>query len=286
MKYYTFVLSKDEATKLNEIYEEFKVPNSNEHVSFQAKRNNVDLLMYNSNKLVLRGTILKNEIAFIKNILERLDFDAIGSDEVGTGDVFGPVTVCAAYVSLDDIEFLESLNIRDSKSVNDKFIIENAPKIAKRITHSLIILDPIKYNQLVDEGYNLNKIKAHLHNQAIISLHSKLKNKNVPIIVDQFCSPQQYYNYLKDELLVNRDIEFHTKAEDYHVSVAAAAVIARYAFLYSMQKLNNKVGIKLAKGASKTVDDQLVTLVEKHGKKILYNVSKTNFKNVTKLIDQ
>lgn len=283
MKYYTFALSNDEARKLNEIYEEFKVSNSNEHISFQAKRNNVDLLMYNSNKLVLRGTVLKKEIAFIKNILERLDFAAIGSDEVGTGDVFGPVTVCAAYVSLDDIEFLESLNIRDSKSVNDNFIIRNAPKIAKRITHSLIILDPSSYNKLVSEGYNLNKIKAHLHNQAIISLHGKLENKSVPIILDQFCSPQQYYNYLKDELLVNRDIEFHTKAEEYHISVAAAAVIARYAFLYSMQKLNTKMGLKLAKGASKTVDEQLKTIIDKEGVEILDKIAKTNFRNVTRL---
>lgn len=284
MKYYTFVLSNDEATKINKIYDQYKVPNSNEHVAFQAKRNNVDLLLYNSGKLLLRGLELKSEIAFIKDILERMDYSAIGSDEVGTGDVFGPVTVCAAYVTLDDIEFLESLNVRDSKSVNDKYVIENAPKIAKRIQHSLIILDPIKYNQLVKEGYNLNKIKAQLHNQAIISLHSKIKSKDVPIIVDQFCSPQQYFNYLKEELLVHREIDFQTKAENYHISVAAAAIIARYAFLYSMQKLSRDLGVTLLKGASKSVDQQLKEIIEKHGVKKLKEIAKTNFKNVTNLI--
>lgn len=284
MKYYTFVLSDEESEKLNQIYAEFKVANTNEHISFQAKRNNIDLLMYKSNKLVLRGKDLKKEIAFIKNILERMDFAAIGSDEVGTGDVFGPVTVCACYVSIDDIEFLEELNIRDSKTVNDKYVIENAPKIAKRLTHSLIILDPLEYNKLVDEGYNLNKIKAHLHNQAIISLHNKLKHIDVPIIIDQFCTPTQYFNYLKDELLVNRDVEFHTKAEEYHLSVAAGALIARYAFLYSMQNLSKKAGINLKKGASKAVDLQLEELVKTKGKDELLKFAKTNFKNVTDLI--
>ena len=32
-------------------------------------------------------------------VLNRKDYP-ISSDEVGTGDVFGPVTVCAAYVYL------------------------------------------------------------------------------------------------------------------------------------------------------------------------------------------
>ena len=29
-----------------------------------------------------------------------------GSDEVGTGDYFGPVCVCASYVTKDDVDFL------------------------------------------------------------------------------------------------------------------------------------------------------------------------------------
>src|SRR5690606_26700076 len=128
---------------------------------------------------------------------------------------------------------LESLNVRDSKNMNDKMIIQIAPKIAQRLIHSLLILTPKKYNNLVDQGLNLNKIKALLHNQAIIKTSSKLE-ETVPVILDQFCTPQLYFNYIKDETLIYRDIEFHVRAEAVHLSVAAASIIARYAFLVKM----------------------------------------------------
>ncbi len=43
---------------------------------------------------------------------------AIGSDEVGTGDYFGPIVVTAAYVKKEDIKYLESLGVKDSKKIN------------------------------------------------------------------------------------------------------------------------------------------------------------------------
>ena len=39
----------------------------------------------------------------------------IGSDEVGNGSYFGPVTVCAAYVDKSMISKLKALGVRDSK---------------------------------------------------------------------------------------------------------------------------------------------------------------------------
>ena len=46
----------------------------------------------------------------------------IGSDEVGTGDYFGPITVCAAYVRQDQIHLLKELGVQDSKNLNDEKI--------------------------------------------------------------------------------------------------------------------------------------------------------------------
>src|SRR5690606_19686126 len=112
--------------------------------------------------------------------------------------------------------------VRDSKNMNDKAIIAIAPKIAKKLVHSLLILTPQKYNKLTLQGYNLNKIKALLHNQAIIKTTSKL-SEPVPVIVDQFCTPQLYFNYIKEETLIYRDIDFHVRAESIHLSVAAAS---------------------------------------------------------------
>ena len=63
------------------------------------------------------------------------------------------------------------------------------------LIHSVLILKPNKYNVMVRRGFNMNKIKAFLHNQAILLTVKKVEKSSV--IVDQFCLPKIYYNYLR-----------------------------------------------------------------------------------------
>lgn len=44
-----------------------------------------------------------------------INTSSIGSDEVGTGDFFGPIVVTATFVSKENIDFLTELGVRDSK---------------------------------------------------------------------------------------------------------------------------------------------------------------------------
>jgi ribonuclease HIII len=281
MKHYTISVNDVELEKLNRVYQFHQVEDKNPYLLFHAEHNGIDILAYKTGKVLLQGKEVTHELVSIKKHLNREDYAAIGSDEVGTGDVFGPIVVCALYATTSDIEYLESLNVRDSKNMDDKAIIAIAPKIAKKIIHSLLILPPEKYNELVGQGYNLNKIKALLHNQAIIKTSSKLE-ETVPVILDQFCTPQLYFNYIKDETLIFRDIDFHVRAEQVHLSVAAASIIARYAFLVKMKDYSEKLGIELLKGASKDVDEQVKLVHEQKGMHTLGLVAKMNFKNVTK----
>ncbi len=284
MKHYTISVNETELDQLNKVYQFHQIEDDNPYLLFHASHNGVDVLGYKTGKVLLQGKEVTHELISIKKHLNREDYDAVGSDEVGTGDVFGPIVVCAAYVSVQDIEFLESLNVRDSKNISDKVMIQMAPKIAKRIMHSLLILTPQKYNKLVSQGLNLNKIKALLHNQAIIKTTSKLNSKvaQIPVIVDQFCTPQLYFNYIKDETLIYRDIDFHVRAEQVHLSVAAASIIARYAFLVKLKEYGDKLGFDLLKGASKEVDEQIKQIYEEKGKHSLELVAKMNYKNITK----
>ncbi len=281
MKHYTISVNDVELEKLNRVYQFHQVEDKNPYLLFHAEHNGTDILAYKTGKVLLQGKEITHELVSIKKHLNREDYAAIGSDEVGTGDVFGPIVVCALYATTTDIQYLESLNVRDSKNMDDKSIIAIAPKIAKKIVHSLLILPPEKYNELVGQGYNLNKIKALLHNQAIIKTSSKLE-ETVPVILDQFCTPQLYFNYIKDETLIFRDIDFHVRAEQVHLSVAAASIIARYAFLVKMKDYSEKLGIDLLKGASKDVDEQVKLVHEQKGMHTLGLVAKMNFKNVTK----
>ena len=186
-----------------------------------------------------------------------------------------------AFVSKDDIPYLEQLGVKDSKNISDDDILVMGSKLAQKLTHTLLIVNPAKYNELTSKSINLNKMKALLHNQAIIKTTSKLE-KEYPVIVDQFCQPNLYYNYLSDETLVYRNINFYTKAESVHLAVAAASIIARYAFLLKMKELSTQIGFVLRKGASSLVDEQIELIVEKHGEKILADIAKLNFKNITK----
>ena len=281
MKHYTMSVTDKELEKLNKVYQYHQVENKNPYLLFHAKHNDIDILAYKTGKVLLQGQEVTHELVAIKTHLNKEDYAAIGSDEVGTGDVFGPIVVCSVFVNKSEIPLLEELGVKDSKNMTDQKIIEIAPKLAKKLLHSLLILPPSKYNKLVSEGYNLNKMKALLHNQGIVKTSSKLK-ESVPVILDQFCTPQLYFNYLKDETLVYRDIDFHTKAESVHLSVAAASIIARYAFLVKMKQYSQKIGMNLPKGAGKEVDEAIQTLFEKKGTKGLNLIAKMNFKNVTK----
>ena len=74
-------------------------------------------------------------------------FHCIGSDEAGSGDYFGPLTVCAAYVSQSHIKILKELGVDDSKKLNDTKIVDLAEQLITFIPHSLLTLDNVKYNE-------------------------------------------------------------------------------------------------------------------------------------------
>lgn len=280
MNTYSMSLSKNQVTLLLEMYLAYETTHDNAHLQFKAVKDGVNIMIYKTGSLVLQGPY-ESELKRIKTRLGLVNFSAIGSDEVGTGDLFGPVVVCSAYVSKEDIEVLELMGVKDSKSMTDKKIIELAPKLTKLLTHSILILKPEKYNEMVRRGFNMNKIKAFLHNQAILLTTQKV-DKEVPVIVDQFCAPRIYYNYLKDEPKVYKNISFYTKAESIHLSVAAASIIARYAFLAKMQQFSRYIGRRLEKGAGKKVDEQLVSIYNEKGYQALLPITKLNFRNIKK----
>lgn len=281
MNNYSMKLSKNQMDLLIEKYKGYEVENKIPHTIFEAKKDDLAIIIYKNGTLLLKGEY-QAELEQIKDKLGLFPFSAIGSDEVGTGDLFGPIVVCSAYVDEKDIKELEQLGVKDSKNMSDRQIVSLAPKLSKMLIHSVLILNPDKYNLMTRKGYNMNKIKAYLHNQAILLTIKKLENKNIPVIVDQFCLPKIYYNYLKAEKEVKRDISFFTNAESVHLSVAAASIIARYAFLAKMQQLSRFAGIRLLKGAGTDVDKQLIYIYKSQGYDTLRPITKLNFNNLTK----
>lgn len=285
-----------------------KRPNTPPYAKWQAKDGDTVITLYESGKVVFQGKDadlasdfwittekLNSGKVDVKNSAnkekkEKLDYinpkiyyaSTIGSDEVGTGDYFGPIVVTATFVAKENIPFLEELGIKDSKKMTDDKILEVVPKIIKTIPYESIILSNKEYNEKYNSDINMNKIKAILHNKALMTIKNKEQNYDY-IVVDQFAEPYVYFNYLKTSSNVVRNITFMTKAEDKCLSVACASIISRYIFLKEFDKLSKNLGMNLLKGASDKVDEQGLTIVKKYGIDKLSEIAKLNFKNTEKI---
>ncbi len=285
-----------------------KRPNTPPYAKWQAKDGDTVITLYESGKVVFQGKDadlasdfwittekLNSGKVDVKNSAnkekkEKLDYinpkiyyaSTIGSDEVGTGDYFGPIVVTATFVGKENIPFLEELGVKDSKKMTDDKILEVVPKIIKTIPYESIILSNKEYNEKYNSDINMNKIKAILHNKALMTIKNKEQNYDY-IVVDQFAEPYVYFNYLKTSSNVVRNITFMTKAEDKCLSVACASIISRYIFLKEFDKLSKNLGMNLLKGASDKVDEQGLTIVKKYGIDKLSEIAKLNFKNTEKI---
>ena len=138
-----------------------------------------------------------------------------------------------------------------------------------------------EYNKRHSE-YNMNAMKAILHNKALLEMTKQYKNYDY-IVVDQFAEKYVYYNYLRKVPNVQRNITFITKAEDQCLSVACSAIISRYIFIKEFDKLSKKYNQTLPKGAGPIVDEVGAKLVKEYGIDVLNEIAKTNFKNTEKI---
>ena len=261
----TKVIRVDNETKklMADFYKDMKRDKTPPYAIFQADTGDTIVTLYESGKAMFQGVSADIEAGMWESIgkdkenidyfIDReevkekkeettipIDISSVGSDEVGTGDYFGPIIVCASYVNRKDISFLEELGVRDSKKLTDDKILKIAPEIIKRIPHQEEIISNAEYNNMQDNGYNMNKIKAIYHNKAILGLMKKDNFVYDMVVVDQFTPERNYYNYLKSEPNVFRKIKFTTKAEDKCLSVACSSIISRYLFLKEIEKIKKK----------------------------------------------
>ena len=307
----TLKVSENTKKEMVEFFQEYKREKTPPYAVFQADDADTVVTLYESGKAVFQGMsadisaqlwiererhlnpLKKLDVTNSDNkkkdeIKEKKDLsvyykNAIGSDEVGTGDYFGPIVVTSAYVKKEDIDFLEELGVKDSKKLTDEKILKIVPKIIKRIPYECIILSNKEYNERYNENINMNKIKAILHNKVLSKLKSKY-NYDL-IIVDEFAKKEVYFSYLKDTTNVVRDITFFTKGEDKHLAVACASLISRFVFIKEYDKLSKEYGFIFPKGAGALVDDVGKNIVKKYGKDKLKEIAKLNFKNTDKILN-
>lgn len=278
MKTISISASADQIKKIKEFYKEEITDKKIPYADCFIAAEECSITVYLSRKVVLQGAMAEHHAQIITSFSGF--FAHGGSDEVGTGDYFGPVCVCAVYIGQDHLEFVNSLNPSDTKGMDDGQIKIIAKALIEKVPYSLLILPNDKYNVL-HKKYNMNAIKAILHNQCYLHLKKKVRNPFTGI-VDQFTPEESYYRYLKDEKEIFRDLRFETKAENKYLAVACGAIIARSAFLEALSQLESYTGMPLPKGASTKVDQAAADILSRHGLDMLNKVAKLHFKNTEK----
>ncbi|VEF47380.1 ribonuclease HIII [Bacillus freudenreichii] len=295
----------EEIKKMKEHYKAFLSEKSPPGSVFFARKGGCVITAYKSGKVMFQGSGNEAEASMWGSPAEKKPkasatatgktsgmplpdnistLSVIGSDEVGKGDYFGPLTVVAAYVKSEQIPLLKELGVKDSKHLTDSQIINIAKDLLTFLPYSLLKLDNPKYNQLQASGMTQGKMTAILHNQAHNNLLEKISpEKPDAILVDQFAQAPIYYKHLQGQKLIQREkVYFSTKAESIHLAVAAASILARYAFVRAFDQLSKKAGFTIPKGAGAKVDQAAARLIKEKGVPALNEFTKLHFANTGK----
>ena len=272
-------------------------PRTVPYARFAFESDKTNIVFYTSGKLVVQG---KGTAEFVEFVLEpeilrearqgyetvlnpELLLPRIGVDESGKGDFFGPLCIAGVYVNESVIGAWKDAGIRDSKNISsDKKIAELAELIRTTpgcVTDSVVVGNEA-YNRLYQKMKSVNTLLAWGHARVIENLLGKRYQMNpapVKAISDQFAASKSVIEKAlmaqgKELQLVQR----HKAEED--VSVAAASILARDAFVKGLAKLEKDFGAKLPKGASAAVDAAAKQFVESRGAAELGKISKLQFR--------
>lgn len=290
---YTIKLTPDQMDAAARILREGNYrPRRVEYALAAAEGEDCQIVLYQSGKCLVQGKGAADWVTFVlePQVLgeARLGYEDVlnpeanaphmGVDESGKGDFFGPLVIAAAYVDETIAKDLKALNVRDSKTITtDKAAQDLAKKIRTRLGDKFVVVSigPAAYNRLYATMGSVNRILAWGHARAIENLLEKVPT--CPrALSDQFGPEQQIQRALQQK---GRKIKLEQrhKAES-DIAVAAASILARSGFLTAMDKLGEKYGVKLPKGASDKVKQVAGEIAKKHGGAAFLEVAKCHFK--------
>lgn len=285
--------------KMKQSYQPYLLSKKIPYTVFTAKKNGTTITAYTSGKVMFQGANAEKEANFwgekqltkspqVKSKTSALpenlsSLSVLGSDEVGNGSYFGPLTVCAAYVDQAKLKQLKQLGVRDSKELKDPQIIQLANTLKDTIPYQLLVLTPKKYNE-IQPTYNAVRMKVALHNQAIHLLLKKIAPaKPDAILIDQFTPETNFKKYARlEQNQIQEKLYFVTKGEQYHLAVAAASIISRASFLEELDKESSEIGMNLPSGAGTKSDQIAAKILQQGGISLLANYAKLHFANTEK----
>lgn len=283
--------------KMKKFYDSQMIESSDEEYLFIAQTVGCRIVCHNDLKVEFIGNNASVEANRWTKITDTtsdsVDIDGIcveshiGATEVGSNDYFGPLCVVACYIDERDIDWLKSIDVCNPYNLTDQEIVEKARVIKDRVIYSLMLLDNAHYNQAIVQGVNQANLKAQLHNEAITNVMQKLQQPIKTKVIEQFVSSKTYYNYLKNEVVVVKDLVFMEHADLKYLAVGCSYILAKYAYLQYFVNICKKLKMKLPRGTTTAVDAAGVQIVKTYGERALSKVGKlhlTNTKRIKEII--
>ena len=267
------------------------------YAHFGAEKEKVNLVYYQSGKLVIQGKGARDFVEFVlePKILQevKLGYEEVlnpellaprlGVDESGKGDFFGPLCIAGVYVNETVLRSWNGRGVQDSKNISSDRRIAEIAKIIRETpgcVHAVVPIGNEAYNRLYEKMGSVNTILAWGHARVIENLMGQSYRMNPPpvrAISDQFAHDKATVERALMKLGKSLELVQRHKAEA-DLAVAAASILARNEFVTRLHHLGKDFAMDFPKGASAAVDAVAKEFVAKHGAANLTKVAKTHFR--------
>ena len=174
----------------------------------------------------------------------------LGIDDAGRGPVIGPMVLAGCLLGEEVEKELKKLGVKDSKQLTQKRR-EFLEKIIKEKAEAfeVLVFSSEEIDSRGEDNMNLNDLEA----VACAKIINKI-NKGYPkikVIIDcPSVSINKWSDFLKTKIKDLSTLEVHCehKADQNHVSVSAASVLAKCVRENEMSKLKAKYGEEIGSG--------------------------------------
>lgn len=191
----------------------------------------------------------------------------LGIDDAGRGPVIGPMVLAGCLLDEKVEKELKKLGVKDSKQLTQKrreFLSEKIKEMAE--TFEIIVIYPSDIDKKSAEGINLNRVEA-IASANIINRINKGYGK-IKVVIDcpsPTIAPWRDFVKTRVKNLSNLDVACEHKADQNHISVSAASILAKSTREIEMCKLKDKYGDEI--GSGYTSDPLTCKFLEKNAMK-------------------
>jgi len=172
----------------------------------------------------------------------------LGIDDAGRGPVIGPMVLAGCLIDEETEKEFSKMGVKDSKQLTPKrreFLADKIREMAE--TFEIVIASPEEIDN--KSLGNLNQLEAIKMAEVINKINKGFSK--IKVIVD--CPSTNITNWkdflkMKIENLSNLEVVCEHKADQNHISVSAASILAKSVREKEMDKLKEKYGKEIGSG--------------------------------------